>query len=115
MKYMALGMMLQAAWRYIWLFARPTLGWFFIGLGLLGLLLPMLQGILLLVIGTILVGRRNWLIRWSRVHLKLLLRRWATVRTPIIGHTGRWTLRAQQQVSRQQRRLHWRLEAWMKA
>ncbi len=99
--------MLLSAWRAIWPILRQVLGWLCILLGLLGLALPVLQGIPLLVIGIALVGRRNKLIRWTSVHLKLALRRWAAVQTPVIGPAGRLALRVQQHISRQRRRLHW--------
>lgn len=86
---------------------RQVLGWICIILGLLGLALPLLQGIPLLVLGIALVGRRHWLIRWAGVHIKLLLRRWALIQTPILGPIGRLALRVQQNISRQRRRLHW--------
>lgn len=84
-------------------------------LGLLGLALPILQGIPLLVIGIALVGRRHKWIRWSSVHLKLSLRRWAGLQTPLVGPAGRLALRAQQEISRQRRRLHWWYEAKRRA
>ena len=67
-----------------WGLLRQVLGWFFILLGLVGLVLPVLQGVLFLVIGIALVGRRNWLIRRSTLVFKRFLRRWATVRSPLV-------------------------------
>jgi hypothetical protein len=52
-------------WRSVWPIARQVLGWFFIFLGIIGLFLPLLQGVLFIVIGIALVGRRNWLLRRS--------------------------------------------------
>jgi len=98
---------LLGAWRRLWPVLRQVIGWICIGLGLLGLALPVLQGILLLAIGIALVGRRHWLIRWTSVQIKLLLRRWAALETPVIGPVGRLALRAQHEISRQRRRLHW--------
>lgn len=98
---------LAVIWRLLWPIVRQVLGWTCIVVGLLGLVLPLLQGIPLLVIGIALVGRRHPLIRWTSVHFKLLLRRWAALQTPIVGPLGRLALRAQQNVSRQRRRLHW--------
>lgn len=95
--------------RVVWPVARQTLGWLCIAVGLLGLVLPLLQGVLFLVIGVALVGRRNWLIRRSTLAIKRGLRRWARVRTPVLGLAGRLALRAQHQCSRQSRRLHRRL------
>lgn len=94
-------------WRIVWPVLRQVLGWLFILLGLVGLVLPILQGVIFLVIGIALVGRRNRLIRWVSVSFKLFLRRWAALPTPLIGPLGRMALRGQQQLSRQRRRLHW--------
>jgi hypothetical protein len=94
-------------WRILWPVLRQVLGWIFILLGLVGLVLPLLQGVIFLVIGIALVGRRNRLIRWASVSFKLFLRRWAALPTPLIGPLGRMALRGQQELSRQRRRLHW--------
>src|SRR5262249_25443497 len=93
-------------WRIAAPIIRQVLGWLFILLGLIGLVLPILQGVIFLVIGIALVGRRHPLIRYVSVYLKLFLRRWAAIQTPLIGPLGRLALRSQQQVSRQRRRLH---------
>jgi hypothetical protein len=98
-------------WRVAWPVIRQVLGWFFIFLGILGLVLPVLQGVLFLVIGVALVGRRNWLIRRAAVLIKRGLRRWAGLPTPVVGPLGRMALRGQHQISRQSRRLHHRLAA----
>ena len=95
-----------------WGLLRQVLGWFFILLGLLGLVLPVLQGVLFLVIGVALVGRRNWLIRRSMLVFKRFLRRWAAVRAPLIGGAGRIALRAQWKCSRESRHLHRRYAEW---
>ncbi|HEX5688894.1 MAG TPA: hypothetical protein VFX76_02780 [Roseiflexaceae bacterium] len=98
---------LAIAWRVIWPVFRQTLGWLFILLGLIGLVLPLLQGVVFLVIGIALVGRRHPLIRRTGVLFKLFLRRWAALETPLIGRLGRLALRGQQEISRQRRRMHW--------
>src|SRR5690349_3560559 len=95
-----------------WWLLRQILGWFFILLGLLGLVLPVLQGVLFLVIGVALVGRRNWLIRRSLLIFKRFLRRWAAVQTPLVGAAGRLALRAQWKCSRESRHLHRRYAEW---
>jgi len=99
-------------WRLLWPIIRQVLGWMFILLGLLGLVLPVLQGVLFLAIGIALVGRRNWLIRRSTLLFKRFLRRWARVKTPLVGSAGRMVLRAQWKVSREGRRLHRRYAEW---
>jgi hypothetical protein len=97
---------LAVAWRIIWPVFRQVLGWLFILLGLIGLVLPILQGVIFLVIGIALVGRRHPLIRYASVYFKLFLRHWAAINTPLLGPLGRMALRGQQEVSRQRRRLH---------
>jgi hypothetical protein len=98
---------LAIAWRIIWPVFRQTLGWLFILLGLIGLVLPVLQGVIFLVIGIALVGRRNPLIRRVSVLFKIFLRRWAALDMRLIGPLGRVALRGQHEISRQRRRLHW--------
>ena len=95
-----------------WGLLRQVLGWFFILLGLIGLVLPVLQGVLFLVIGVALVGRRNWLIRRALLVFKRFLRRWAAVRAPLVAGAGRIALRAQWKCSRESRRLHRRYTEW---
>lgn len=99
---------LRRAWQYVWPVLRQVVGWLLIILGVLGLFLPVLQGVLFLMLGIALVGRRNWLIRWVCVNLKLMCRRWAAHPHPLLGRSGALARRAQQQLSRQRRRMHWR-------
>jgi hypothetical protein len=91
----------------IWFVLRPLLGWTFIVLGVIGMPLPIVNGLIFLVLGLALIGPRNKLIRWSRVHIKLLLARWAALPTPVVGPLGRFAQRSAQQVSRQHRRVRW--------
>lgn len=94
--------------RQVWTTMRPILGWICIALGVVGFILPVLQGTLFMAIGVALVGRRNPTLRWMRVHLKLILRHWANIPYPIIGKPGLLALRAQQNISRQGRSLRLR-------
>jgi hypothetical protein len=94
-----------AVGRSVWGVVRPVLGWACILVGIAGIFLPVLQGSIFLVIGVSLVGRRNKIIRWSIVHGKLVLRRWAALPTPVIGTLGQVAVRIQQESSRQMRRL----------
>lgn len=104
---------LVRVWRVFWPVMRQVLGWFFIVLGLLGIVLPILQGVLFLVIGIALVGRRNIVIRRSSVFIKRLLRRWAAHPHRLFGSLGRAALRAQREFSRHSRHAHLRYEAWV--
>ena len=90
-----------------WRIARPILGWSLIVLGVLGCILPILPGLPMLFGGIALVGRRTWAIRWFSVHYKLAVRRWAAMPHPWLARLGRLALLAQQETSRQRRRLVW--------
>lgn len=91
----------------LWLVIKPILGWLLIVIGLIGMPMPVMNGVIFLVIGLALVGHRNWLIRWSRVQIKLLLKWWAALDTPIVGPLGRLAQRSAQTISRQHRRMRW--------
>ena len=98
---------LRTTWHYVGLWLRLILGWFFIGLGVLGVILPILPGMPWLIIGTWLIGRRSRLFRKTGVAGKRFLRRWAAHQRPVIGGLGRWALRTQREASRQRRRVSW--------
>lgn len=99
----ALRGLLFAAW---WVL-RPTLGWLLIALGLIGMPMPIVNGTIFLVLGLILVGPRNRVVRWSRVQIKLLLDHWAMKRHPLLAFSGRLARNSARQISRQNRRLRW--------
>lgn len=90
-----------------WFLFKPVLGWLLIVVGLIGMPMPIMNGVIFLMLGIALVGPRNRLIRWSRVHIKLLLARWAALPTPLIGPLGRLANRSAQEISKQHRRLRW--------
>ena len=106
---------LRTTWYYVGLWLRLILGWFFIGLGVLGVILPILPGMPWLIIGTWLIGRRSRLFRKTGVAGKRFLRRWAAHQRPVIGGLGRWALRTQREASRQRRRVSWWLSEWLAA
>lgn len=91
----------------VWPVFRLVLGWTLIALGIVGLVLPIFQGIVLIALGVSLVGRRNQRIRWTSVHIKLLIRRLASSRFWFIRKPGKLALQAQQTFSRQRRRTTW--------
>lgn len=99
--------MLRVALFTTWLVLKPVLGWFFIVIGLIGMPMPIVNGLIFLLIGLALVGPRNRVVRWCRVHLKLFLKEWAAHPAPWIGRVGRLAQRSAQQISRQHRRLRW--------
>ena len=87
-----------------WPVLRPILGGLFLLLGVAGIILPILQGVLFLVLGAALIGPRNRFIRWMRVQYRLLLRTlhhasWRPVRW--LGFQGRMSLRKMRQKSRE--------------
>lgn len=90
-----------------WFVLKPILGWTLIVIGLIGMPMPIVNGVIFLVIGLALVGHRNRVIRWSRIQIKLLLQRWAALDTPLIGPIGRLARRSAQELSRQHRRMRW--------
>lgn len=90
-----------------WAVLKPVLGWILIVVGLIGMPMPIMNGVIFLVIGLALVGQRNKLIRWSRVQIKLLLQWWAALDTPLIAPLGRLAKRSAQTISRQHRRMRW--------
>src|SRR5918997_505237 len=80
---------LRTAWHYVGLSLRLILGWFFIGLGVLGVILPILPGMPWLIIGTWLIGRRSRLFRLSGVAGERFLRRRAADQRGAVGAGGR--------------------------
>lgn len=91
----------------LWAAMKPVLGWLLIVIGLIGMPMPIMNGVIFLVLGLALVGQRNRLIRWSRVQIKLLLQWWAALDTPLVGPLGRLARRSAQTISRQHRRMRW--------
>ena len=110
--------LLRRVWFSLWRSARLILGWAFIALGILGVILPLLPGMPFLLIGTLLIGRRSRLMRQASVWGKRMLRRWAALDRPVVGAVGRWALRTQRDTSCQLRRITWwcleRWEAWQR-
>jgi hypothetical protein len=107
MLWLTLAAVLRAGLLASWLFLKPVLGWFFIVIGLIGMPMPIVNGLIFLVIGITLVGHRNRQIRWSRVQIKLLLKYWANRKQPLLRWTGQLSRRSAQEISRQHRRLRW--------
>jgi hypothetical protein len=95
--------------RCCWPLVRPPLGWLFIVLGGLGLVLPG-PGILFLVVGMGLLGRRHPLLRRIAVLIKLRLRTWAQR----AGWRGSVARRGQR-LLREQRSYAEHMSAWLSA
>lgn len=93
--------------RKMWVFFRPIIGWLCIGLGIAGLVLPILQGWFFLMVGSAILGRRNRQLRWFAVHTKLVLRYWANLPIPMLSTPGKWALRVQKEFSCKRRRFAW--------
>lgn len=98
---------LRALLAGLWFILKPVLGWFFIVIGLIGMPMPIVNGLIFLMLGLLLVGPRNRIVRWWRVRIKLVLRWWAALPHPLLGWAGRLADRSARQVSRSTRRLHW--------
>lgn len=61
----------------LWRVARIILGFVLVGLGIVGLFLPFLQGIAMIVAGFLLLARE---FHWARRVLDWAKRRWSSVR-----------------------------------
>jgi len=61
----------------IWRLTRIIAGFVLLGLGVVGLFLPFLQGIAMIVAGLLLLGRE---FHWARRLLEWARRRWSSVR-----------------------------------
>ncbi len=80
-------------WSFIFLaLLRHISGWSLILLGLLGLVLPVLPGIVLLVLGIIVLGPRDPTLRRIAFSIRLTLRRWSRARRPFFRQLG-WKMR----------------------
>jgi hypothetical protein len=95
---------MRQLWHTLLQGARLWLGWFCIILGLILLPLPIPLGLILLVIGTMLIGPRTRIVRLAIVRIKLLLRRWARLKLPFIASPGKRLLQWQRNFSVQYRR-----------
>lgn len=100
---------LNRAGRTLWKATRLLAGWLLIVVGLVLFPLPIPVGLPLIIVGVLVVGRRDRLLRWLRVNLKLKLRFWATLSTPISGPFARWSLRMQRGLAQK-----WRQHTWTK-
>ena len=59
---------------------RRTLGWGMVALALLGILLPVLPGVIFLALGIIILGPHDPTLRRAAVWIRLTLRRWSQVK-----------------------------------
>ncbi len=53
---------------------RQVTGWVVVATGIVLIVMPVVPGFFLLPVGVALVGRRQWLVRWTRTSVKLGLR-----------------------------------------
>ncbi len=112
MRPLELSVLMRILWR-VWPIVRPIIGWLCIVIGILGIILPILQGIIFLVIGATLIGRRHRVVRWFRVRYKQLLRGWARSPNRLLGWIGRRGQQAVAVIHRRTRHLreHFQLRA----
>lgn len=88
-------------------YARTTLGWCSIVIGVLGIILPVLPGVPFLIIGGQLIGQRDPYLRRARVYTRLALRHLAQSETPALRCIGRGARQAGRQTVLCRRRLGW--------
>ena len=81
-------LIVRVVWR-VWPVLRPVIGWLCLALGVLGIILPILQGIVFLMIGAALIGPRHPVIRKTRIGYKRLLRRMVRSPRPVVRWLGR--------------------------
>jgi hypothetical protein len=94
--------LLSAFFHYL----RLIIGFIFIVIGILGVILPVLPGTIWLIIASLIIGKRSRMLRRASVAGKRGLRRWAAHPQPIIGGLGRWSLGMQHDTSRSLRRVN---------
>lgn len=72
---------------------RRILGWSAISLGLLGIVLPVLPGIIFIAIGIVLLGPHDPALRRSAIAIRLILRRWSQAKQRHMRLTGQFVRR----------------------
>jgi hypothetical protein len=87
---------------------RRGLGWLLFGLGLLGLVFPILPGFLLLALSMILLGPKDPFLRRIAVSTRLALRHWSQMKHPHLRRIGQ-SLRNLYSGARRQFRAQFRL------
>lgn len=85
--------------------ARRIVGWSLIVLAVLGLVLPVIPGLPFLAIGIVALGPHDPTLRRMGVTIRLLLRRWSTMRNSHLRRLG-CLARGQYAAARQIVRLH---------
>ena len=70
--------------------ARSTVGWVLIALGISGIVLPVMPGVVFFVLGVVLLGPRNPVLRRAAVLIRLALRRWCRARNQTVARLGWW-------------------------
>ncbi len=69
---------------------RRVGGWGLIALGIAGIILPALPGVIFIVLGMVVLGPRESLLRRMAFMIRLFLRRWCRVRNPRLARLGWW-------------------------
>ncbi len=95
---------------------QRIVGWISILLGLLGMVLPILPGVILLTVGILLLGPHDPALRRMALSVRLALRRWSQVKQPYLRWIG-WNVRrtygtVRLQLRAQRHRLQHRKSLW---
>lgn len=94
----------------LWPLIRQIVGWICIGVGLILAPLPIPLGLPLIAVGVVLIGRRNRVLRWIRVTIRLKIREWAAQEIPLVSPTARKILIVKKRFLRTWRERKERLE-----
>jgi uncharacterized membrane protein YbaN (DUF454 family) len=69
---------------------RRVLGWIAIGVGLLGIVLPVLPGVIFIALGIVLLGPHDPTLRRIAILIRLILRRWSCAKQHHIRRLGQY-------------------------
>jgi hypothetical protein len=72
---------------------RRVLGWGNITLGLLGIVLPVLPGLIFIAVGIVLLGPHDPALRRSAIMIRLILRRWSQCKQRHLRRIGQFARR----------------------
>ncbi|NJN68176.1 MAG: hypothetical protein HC884_16420 [Chloroflexaceae bacterium] len=88
----SLRQVFQACWQFTTVTLRQVVGWPILIIGAITAPMPIPTGLPLIVIGILMIGPGDPRIRWMRVQLQVVLRKWSRQGLPIISPTARTVL-----------------------